>query len=123
MTKCIAFHSYKGGTGKTTIGANFAASLTKEGYKVSLIDLDVYAPSLQSYFDVEPEKSINDYLYSNAEVEDVMVDMTSLVNNSFSSMPVGLVNERKPLGLSGHLKLQEVVGSKETLIGKPLCTT
>lgn len=86
MTKCIAFHSYKGGTGKTTIGANFAASLTKEGYKVSLIDLDVYAPSLQSYFDVEPEKSINDYLYSNAEVEDVMVDMTSLVNNSFSNV-------------------------------------
>jgi MinD-like ATPase involved in chromosome partitioning or flagellar assembly len=86
LTKCIAFHSYKGGTGKTTIGANFAASLTKEGYKVSLIDLDVYAPSLQSYFDVEPEKSINDYLYSNAEVEDVMVDMTSLVNNSFSNV-------------------------------------
>jgi chromosome partitioning protein len=86
LTKCIAFHSYKGGTGKTTIGANFAASLTKEGYKVSLIDLDVYAPSLQSYFDVEPEKSINDYLYSNAEVEDVMVDMTSLVYNSFSNV-------------------------------------
>ncbi len=86
LTKCIAFHSYKGGTGKTTIGANFAASLTKEGYKVSLIDLDVYAPSLQSYFDVEPSKSINDYLYSNAEVEDVMVDMTSLVNDSLSKV-------------------------------------
>ena len=86
LTKCIAFHSYKGGTGKTTIGANFGASLTKEGYKVSLIDLDVYAPSLQSYFDVEPSKSINDYLYSNAEVEDVMVDMTSLVNDSLSNV-------------------------------------
>jgi MinD-like ATPase involved in chromosome partitioning or flagellar assembly len=84
LTKCIAFHSYKGGTGKTTIGANFAACLTRKGYKVSLIDLDVYAPSLQSYFDVEPSKSINDYLYSNAEVEDVMVDMTPLVNNSLS---------------------------------------
>lgn len=86
LTKCIAFHSYKGGTGKTTIGANFAACLTKKGYKVSLIDLDVYAPSLQSYFDVEPSKSINDYLYSNAEVEDVMVDMTPLVNNSISEI-------------------------------------
>ena len=86
LTKCIAFHSYKGGTGKTTIGANFAACLTRKGYKVSLIDLDVYAPSLQSYFDVEPSKSINDYLYSNAEVEDVMVDMTPLVNNSLSNV-------------------------------------
>jgi len=96
LTKCIAFHSYKGGTGKTTIGANFAASLTKEGYKVSLIDLDVYAPSLQSYFDVEPEKSINDYLYSNAEVEDVMVDMTSLVNNSFSNVTGSHKTELEP---------------------------
>ena len=88
LTKCIAFHSYKGGTGKTTIGANFAACLTRKGYKVSLIDLDVYAPSLQSYFDVEPSKSINDYLYSNAEVEDVMVDMTPLLNNSLSNVTV-----------------------------------
>jgi chromosome partitioning protein len=86
LTKCIAFHSYKGGTGKTTIGANFAASLTKKGYKVSLIDLDVYAPSLQSYFNVEPKKSINDYLYSNAEVEDVMLDMTHLIGGPSTNL-------------------------------------
>lgn len=34
-------------------------------------------------------------------------------------MPVGLVNDRKPLGHSGQRKLQEVVGSKAILIGKP----
>lgn len=56
MTKSIAFHSYKGGTGKTTISANFAASLAKKGYRVCLLDLDVYAPSLHSYFDIEPKK-------------------------------------------------------------------
>ena len=48
MTRSIVFHSYKGGTGKTTIAANFAALLTKKGYRVFLLDLDVYAPSLQS---------------------------------------------------------------------------
>jgi chromosome partitioning protein len=80
LTKCIAFHSYKGGTGKTTLGANFAASLAKSGYRVALIDLDVYAPSLQSYFDNEPNKWINDFLYSNAEIDDIMVDMTPVVS-------------------------------------------
>lgn len=106
LTKCIAFHSYKGGTGKTTIGANFAASLTKKGYKVSLIDLDVYAPSLQSYFDMEPKKSINDYLYSNAEVEDVMVDMTSLVNGSLSAKrEASYVSNQEPSAYSGNAKV------------------
>lgn len=35
-------------------------------------------------------------------------------------MPVGLVNDLNPLGHSGHLRLQEVVGSIEMLIGNPL---
>jgi hypothetical protein len=35
-------------------------------------------------------------------------------------MPVGLLNWRKPLGHSGHRRLQLVVGSMEILIGKEL---
>lgn len=80
MTKCIAFHSYKGGTGKTTLAGNFAAVLAKLGFRVCLLDLDVYAPSLQSYFMIEPKKWINDYLYSNADIEDVMQDLTPKVS-------------------------------------------
>lgn len=77
MTKCIAFHSYKGGTGKTTLAGNFAAVLAKSGFRVCLLDLDVYAPSLQSYFSIEPKKWINDYLYSEADIGEVMQDLTS----------------------------------------------
>jgi chromosome partitioning protein len=80
MTKCIAFHSYKGGTGKTTLACNSAGALTKRGYKVCLLDLDIYAPSFQIYFQREPTKGINDFLDSNAKVEDVMVDATDIVN-------------------------------------------
>jgi chromosome partitioning protein len=81
MTKCIAFHSYKGGTGKTTLACNSAGALTKRGYKVCLLDLDIYAPSFQIYFQREPPKGINNFLDSNAKVEDVMVDATDIVNN------------------------------------------
>jgi chromosome partitioning protein len=80
MTKCIAFHSYKGGTGKTTLAGNFAAVLAKLGFRVCLLDLDVYAPSLQSYFMIEPKKWINDYLYSDADIGDVMQDLTPKVS-------------------------------------------
>ena len=80
MSKCIAFHSYKGGTGKTTIASNFAALLAKKGYNVFLLDLDVYAPSMQSYFKKEPKKWMNDYLYSNAELDDILLDLTPTIS-------------------------------------------
>src|ERR671933_840260 len=79
MASCIAFHSYKGGTGKTTIAANLAALLAKKGYRVFLLDLDVYAPSLHSYFDKNPRKWINDFLNGSADVEDIIVDLTPAV--------------------------------------------
>ena len=82
MNKCIAFHSYKGGTGKTTLSCNCAAVLTRKGYNVCLLDLDVYAPALQSYFGKESRKGINDFLNSTAKVEDVMIDITELLNDN-----------------------------------------
>jgi chromosome partitioning protein len=84
-TKCIAFHSYKGGTGKTTIASNFSALLAKSGYSVCLLDLDVYAPSLQSYFRAMPKKWINDYFDSNADIGQVMLDLTDVVENNIAS--------------------------------------
>src|SRR5919199_5899986 len=79
MASCIAFHSYKGGTGKTTIAANLAALLAKKGYRVFLLDLDVYAPSLHSYFDKDPKRWINDFLNGTAEVGDIIVDVTPVI--------------------------------------------
>ena len=80
MENIIAFHSYKGGTGKSTIAANCAAVLAKKGYQVCLLDLDVYAPSLQSYFDNKRSKSITDFLFGQADVEEIMVDSTTVLN-------------------------------------------
>lgn len=90
MPKSIVFHSYKGGTGKTTLAANYAALLARKGFRVFLLDLDVYAPSLQTYFEMEPDRWINDFLTGDTELNDVIVDLTSIVmgnnyDNSSSS--------------------------------------
>ncbi|HET6588809.1 MAG TPA: MinD/ParA family protein [Candidatus Nitrosocosmicus sp.] len=76
MTHCIAIHSYKGGTGKTTIAANAAALLVMMGKRVAIIDLDVYAPSLHNYFKINPKKWINDFLDNNADIDEAIVDLT-----------------------------------------------
>lgn len=49
----IAIGSGKGGVGKSTVAANLALSLAKEGYKVGLADADVYGPSIPTLFNIE----------------------------------------------------------------------
>jgi chromosome partitioning protein len=78
---CIAFHSYKGGTGKTTIACNFAALLARRGNRVGLLDLDIYAPSVQTYFETEPKKWLNNYLNSSADLSDVIFDGSQFIYN------------------------------------------
>ncbi|MEX1383600.1 P-loop NTPase [Lutibacter sp.] len=48
----IAIASGKGGVGKSTITSNMAISLQKMGFKVGILDADVYGPSIHLMFDV-----------------------------------------------------------------------
>jgi septum site-determining protein MinD len=81
MTKIIAVHSYKGGTGKTSMSVNLAASFAKAGKKVCVFDLDFRAPSLFAILKAQDvEYWFNDYLNNSCEINSALIDMSSRIS-------------------------------------------
>lgn len=92
MGKIVAFHSYKGGTGKTLLSVNLAATFAKHGKTVCLFDLDFRAPSLHTAFAGDsPECWLNEYLNGTCDIKRVLVDLSKQHGNG-GKFYAGLAN-------------------------------
>jgi septum site-determining protein MinD len=80
MSKIVAVHSYKGGTGKTLLSVNLAATFAKMGKKVCIFDLDFRAPSLFAILKTpNTDFWFNDYLNNTCEIDKTLIDLSSRI--------------------------------------------
>lgn len=79
MTRTVAFHSFRRGAGTSNILAGCATVLADSGKRVGIIDADLQSPSEHILFGL-PEgnlkKTINDYLWKDCPINDVIYDVT-----------------------------------------------
>jgi pilus assembly protein CpaE len=69
LGRVVTVFSPKGGTGKTVTASNLAASLTKQGRKTLLLDLDLQFGDAAIVMGIEPEKTIYDLVVAPGELD------------------------------------------------------
>jgi len=93
----IAVASGKGGVGKSTITANTAVSLAKMGFKVGVLDADVYGPSMHLMFDVEREKPVSVNVNGRSKMKPIESYGVKLLSLGFFTDPDQAVIWRGPM--------------------------
>jgi MinD-like ATPase involved in chromosome partitioning or flagellar assembly len=82
MAAIISIHSFRGGTGKSNLVANLAATLASQGQNVGIIDTDIQSPGIHVIFGLDEDNmkySLNDYLWGNSQIQDAAYDVSNVV--------------------------------------------
>lgn len=93
----IAVASGKGGVGKSTVTANIAVSLAKMGFKVGILDADIYGPSIPMMFDVEMEKPLSVDVGGKSKMKPIENYGVKVLSIGFFTQPGQAVIWRGPM--------------------------
>lgn len=97
ISNIIAVASGKGGVGKSTITANLAVTLAKMGFKVGLLDADIYGPSMPIMFDVEAERPLSVNIDGKSKMKPVENYGVKMLSIGFFTKPNQAVVWRGPM--------------------------
>ena len=93
----VAVASGKGGVGKSTVTANLAVTLAKMGFKVGLLDTDIYGPSMPIMFDVAQERPLSINVDGKNKMKPVENYGVQLLSIGFFTQPNQAVIWRGPM--------------------------
>lgn len=93
----VAVASGKGGVGKSTVTANLAVTLAKMGFKVGVLDADIYGPSMPIMFDVEHEKPISIEVDGKSKMKPIESYEVKILSIGFFTKPDQAVVWRGPM--------------------------
>ena len=93
----VAVASGKGGVGKSTVTANLAVTLAKMGFKVGVLDADIYGPSIPIMFDVENERPLAVNVDGKSKMKPVENYGVKVLSIGFFTQPNQAVVWRGPM--------------------------
>ena len=93
----VAVASGKGGVGKSTVTANLGVTLAKMGFKVGVLDADIYGPSIPIMFDVETEKPLAVNIGGKSKMKPIENYGVKILSIGFFTQPNQAVVWRGPM--------------------------
>ena len=93
----IAIASGKGGVGKSTVTANLAITLSKMGFKVGVLDADIYGPSIPIMFDLANERPLSVNVDGKSKMKPVENYGVKVLSIGFFTKPDQAVIWRGPM--------------------------
>ena len=93
----VAIASGKGGVGKSTVTANLAVTLSKMGFKVGVLDADIYGPSVPIMFDVANERPLSVMIDGKSKMKPVENYGVKVLSIGFFTKPDQAVIWRGPM--------------------------
>ncbi|MBI6120648.1 Mrp/NBP35 family ATP-binding protein [Salegentibacter maritimus] len=97
ISNIIAVASGKGGVGKSTVTANLAVTLSKMGFRVGILDADIYGPSIPMMFDVEAERPLSVNVDGKSKMKPVENYGVKVLSIGFFTKPNQAVIWRGPM--------------------------
>lgn len=93
----VAIASGKGGVGKSTVTSNIAVTLAKMGFKVGVLDADIYGPSVPIMFDVAHERPLSVNVDGKSKMKPVESYGVKVLSIGFFTKPDQAVIWRGPM--------------------------
>ncbi|MDK1028515.1 MAG: MinD/ParA family protein [Anaerolineae bacterium] len=85
MAKIVTFHSYRRGTGRTSILASLSVILARQGKRVGIVDTNIQSPSAHILFKLQDKDigyTLDNFLWGESELEQTIYDVSKIANSA-----------------------------------------